>query len=181
MGYAVNPQNAQQDMSAVAVVWDLKHAASYLNWWNRRPQRALALIEQLHDWQPKPDVTPEQETTLRSMIHMVTADSYLALKRFAEAADWYRRASEYSQVTGFAIIYADLVLTQKFREHYEPAYAAAAVTRSAWLDRPLTQRIYLRIVSPWWLDLKHWRLTLNEGRIIQQLKERIDAETTRSS
>lgn len=171
----MNTPETQPEMSAVAVIWELNRAARYLNWWNRRPKRALSLVENLHDWQPKPEVTVEQETMLRSMIAAVTADSYLALKRYTEAADWYRQAATFSKLTGFGTIYADLVLQHGLTDHYASALASADASRKAWLDRPLLQRIFYRVVSPWWLDVQMWRLTLTESRIIQDLKDRIDS------
>jgi len=148
-------------------------AGAHLNWWRRRPERALARIERLHTLECPDAEYEDLHGTLMNMIFAVTGDCYGYMNRPIEAVAWYRRAAEYRKSGGFAHMYADLVLRHNLVDDYALALECMEQTLAEKPQVGFVTQMLAHIASGWWLHPGGWRFRFIERQLPVRLRERL--------
>ena len=163
-----NPEITLQEALRAAV-----EASQFLVGVSHDPSRALAMIEPYADFEELTGGSPHQIQLARSIVCAVVADCQNALGDFHTAANWYRRASGYWKKGGYPAFYADLVIKHQLVEHYQTALECMRANRADWQSRPLLVRIYLHIISRWWMYPSQWSLMFRERSLTSKLESLI--------
>jgi tetratricopeptide (TPR) repeat protein len=134
-----------------------------------------AILKPYHDCTGILDNDGETADSARSMIFALTADAYRAVGDMESAAEWYRQASNISP-GGHYQIYAHLVVKHGLSGHYADALAAVELGRQRWEQRPIGERVRLKI-NAWrmWLDPEGREISASKDKNLQFLRQHVPA------
>lgn len=106
------------------------------------------------------------------MMLATAGDCQRELGDHREAANWYRKATDYPGFYGYCGYYAQTVIDHRLSEHVEWAAEAVRRQRDWWLQRSVVYRFLS--YSIWWIRYGIWRPDLRrEFRQQRDYEERI--------
>lgn len=135
----------------------------------------VATLEPLHNCTNITGMSEKNRMAAVSMIYALTADAYRKEHNFAEAAIWYRKASEFSP-GGHAEIFAHMVCKNELKDFYRDAYTILLESKVSWERRNWFERAYLTIMAwRWWFDPEGREISFSKKRNLEFLEKELNS------
>lgn len=153
-----------------AVVRALKECERLMRARRTDCREVLAILEPFRESSGFPDASPDRSAVAMSLVCATFGDCYRELGEIATAANWYRRAGNHREATGFAECYADMVVKNKLRDHYQSALCSLRASMEHNRTSSFLTSAYYSLVSmlKCWPS---WRMGRQTNRLIQELSD----------
>ncbi len=174
----INKENDDLNQARYAIL----RAAREISRWRPEPDRGLQYLQPYLGIDSFEDVQRIRSDTLVSHISAVVADCHREKGNYALAAQWYERASSFSDSCFFADFYVDMVIKHRIKDHYAQALFCKERAEAHWKSKPRLLRGYLYICGfcmqleyPWniikMVSIK-WRARNSKKYLSQLMKDK---------